>query len=168
MARKEIKEDKRENRFELMEPPVSSTMQAHNGEDSVDEVYTTVVDVGLSKGSTQAHHHAEDLWEAMPSTQVDDGERIVERVNMEDVAKEGAALKLSKSQGKGAGGDQVGLREARGDSCALGCPYIPKIRFELMPAKTACLNITISPQKNFRHITSYLTECTTVLCWSPC
>jgi len=122
LARKEFKEDKRENRFEFMEPLLSSTMQAHHGEDSVDELYTTVVDVGLSKGSTQAHHHAEDLWEAMPSTQVDDGERIVERVNMEDVAKEGAALKLSKSQGKGAGGDQVGLREARGDSCALPRP----------------------------------------------
>ena len=54
------------------------------------------------------------------------------------------------------------------NSWTVGCPYIPKIGFELMPAKTACLNITISPQKNFRHITSYLTECTTVLCWSPC
>ena len=36
--------------------------------------------------------------------------------------------------------------------CALGCSYILKMGFELMPARTACPTITISPPKNFRHI----------------
>ena len=50
----------------------------------------------------------------------------------------------------------------------LGCSYILKIGFELMPARTACPTITRSPKKNFRHISQYLTDCTTVLCWGPC
>ena len=52
--------------------------------------------------------------------------------------------------------------------CPLGCSYILKIGFELMPAWTACPTITRSSEKIFRHISQYLTDCTTVLCWGPC
>ena len=34
----------------------------------------------------------------------------------------------------------------------LGCSYIPKMDFELMPARTACHTITLRQKKNFRRI----------------
>ena len=64
--------------------------------------------------------------------------------------------------------------EGRARCCAnrqlspLGCSYILIIGLELMPARTACPTIKRSPEKNFRHISQYLTDCTTVLCWVPC
>ena len=133
LVRKEFKKDESEDRFDLV--------QAHHGKDLVDEICTIEVDAVLSEGSTQAHHHGKDLWEAMPPTQGDNGERIVEKVNVEDVAKKEATLKrfhdgqkesvedvgkdtpkLSKIQESGAGSEQVGLREARGDSCVMPRP----------------------------------------------
>jgi len=145
LVKKQINEDESENSFELVEPSVGSMVQqAHQnpGEDLVDEICTTEV---LLEGSTQAQHHG-DLWEAMPSTEGDGGERIVDRIvdeiKLEDTKKvKGTALKrghegqqesveavgrgsvkLSKSQEGDAGRVQVGLRGARGDHCALPRP----------------------------------------------
>ena len=140
LAREELNKDESENRFELVEPPMVQAHQYH-GEDLVDEICTTEVGVVLSEGSTQAQH--QDLWEEMPSTQGDGGERIVAKFRMEEVIKKvkGTTLKrghdgqqesveavgrdsvkLSKSQKSDAASVQVGLREARGASCALPRP----------------------------------------------
>ena len=48
---------------------------------------------------------------------------------------------------------------------SVGCSIILKLVFEFMPARTACPAITGSTPKNFRHISQYMTDCTTVLCW---
>ena len=146
LVRKEINKDESETLFELVEPSVGSIVQqAHQnpGEDLVDEICTTEVDSVLSEGSTQAQHQGEDLCEAMPLTEGDGGERVVDKIKMEDDAKkvEGRTLKrghdgqqewveavgrgsvkLSKSQDGDAGRMQVGLGGARGDSCALPRP----------------------------------------------
>ena len=145
LVRKEINKDESETLFELVEPSVGSMVQqAHQnpGEDLVDEICTTEVDSVLSEGSTQAQHHG-DLCEAMPLTEGDGGERVVDKIKMEDDAKKvkgrtlkrghagqqewveavgRGSVKLSKSQEGDAGHVQVGLRGARGDHCALPRP----------------------------------------------